>query len=271
MTISTDGTITTELITADEITDLTPDETVSALESAWITDVNDMLGATIGYSEVTFNNYDEDGYRLVRRQSTNSGDFTADALYYLFDDMGLEVDLAVMNAGGIRNGAITGNLTYFTCKEIHTFGNIACMIRVTGQQILDAIEWGTKEITSERTTEDGSMLHVSGLKYTLDLTIESTVQGDDKDVWVGTPTGEYRIKDVYILNRESGEYEPLDLTKEYNMAGYKHTLTDLGGGYDMLKGVEKIADNVAEDYLVLAKYIMSFPVSEETGLPTITD
>ena len=182
----------------------------------------------------------------------------------------MDVDVAIMNGGGVRNKAITGELTYLSCKEIHTFGNVACLLRVTGQQILDALEWGSKGVTSDPRSEDGSMLHVSGLKYTLDLTRESSVQADDKDVWVGAPTDGYRVSNVMILNRETGEYEPLDLEAEYNMAGYNYTLRDLGGGFAMLNGATNVLDYVAEDYMVLANYIQSFPVDEKTGLPTIT-
>ena len=53
------------------------------------------------------------------------------------------------------------------------------------------------------------------------------------------------------------------------MAGYNYTLRDLGGGFAMLDGAAKVLDYVAEDYMVLANYIQSFPVSESTGLPTI--
>ena len=270
LTIGTDGSIRTELLSADELADLTPDAAVSALEYAWITEVNGLLGEVIGYAEVTFDNYDADGNRLVRRQDTNTGDFAADALYYLFDEMGMDVDVAVMNGGGIRNEAITGELTYLSCKEIHTFGNVACLLQVTGQQILDALEWGSKGITADGSGENGSLLHVSGLKYTLDLSYDSTVQFDDKDVWTGPPTGEYRVKDVQILAKETGEYEPLDLTTTYNLAGYNYTLRDLGGGFAMLNGSVNVLDYVAEDYMVLANYIQSFPVDESTGLPTIS-
>lgn len=270
LTIGTDGSIRTELLSADELADLTPDAAVSALEYAWITEVNGLLGEVIGYAEVTFDNYDADGNRLVRRQGTNTGDFAADALYYLFDEMGMDVDVAVMNGGGIRNEAITGELTYLSCKEIHTFGNVACLLQVTGQQILDALEWGSKGITADGSGENGSLLHVSGLKYTLDLTRDSSVQADEKDVWTGPPTDGYRVSNVLILNRDTGEYEPLDLTATYNLAGYNYTLRDLGGGFAMLNGAVNVLDYVAEDYMVLANYIRSFPVDESTGLPTIS-
>ena len=67
---------------------------------------------------MTFDNYDSNGNRLVRSQETNSGDFAADALYYLFDDMNLDVDIAIMNGGGVRNQAVTGDISYKTCKDM---------------------------------------------------------------------------------------------------------------------------------------------------------
>ena len=270
LTISVDGSISTELLTGEELSDITPDTKVQKIEDAWIAEIDTRLGQVIGYSEITLDNYDADGNRLVRKQGTNTGDFAADALYYLFDEMDMDVDVAVMNGGGIRNAAVTGELTYLTCKEIHTFGNVACLLQLSGQQILDALEWGSKGISADGTGENGSLLHVSGLKYTLDLRYDSTVQSDDKDVWTGPPTGEYRVKDVMIRNRETGEYEPLDLNRTYNLAGYNYTLRDLGGGFAMLNGAVNVLDYVAEDYMVLANYIQSFPVDAVTGLPTIT-
>jgi len=269
LVISPDGTMTSALLDSDDLAALAPDKDVLAIEDAWIGEVNDKLGEVIGYSEVTFDNYDSDGNRLVRRQSTNTGDFAADALYYLFDEMEMDVDAAVMNGGGIRNAGLAGELSYLDCKEIHPFGNVACLLTVTGQQLLDALEWGSKDLTLDPASESGSFLHVSGLTYTLDLTYDSTVQADDKDVWTGPPTGEYRVKDVQILDRTSGEYKPLDLDASYNLAGYNYTLRDLGGGFAMLNGAENVLDYVAEDYMVLANYIQSFPANAQTDLPTI--
>ncbi len=268
--ISADGSISTRLISGEELAELAPDAEVKALEDGWVDKVNGQLGQVIGYAQVTLDNYDEQGERLVRKQSTNTGDFAADALYYLFDEMDMEVDVAVMNGGGIRNGAVTGELSYLTCKEIHTFGNVACLLRVTGQQILDMLEWGSSRLAADGSTEDGGFLHVSGLRYTVDLSTPSTVRRDDKGAWAGGPTGPYRVKDVEVLDRTTGEYLPLDMTRSYNLAGHNYTLRDLGDGFTMLKDAVNILDYVAEDYMVLANYIQSFPVSPETGLATIT-
>ena len=246
LTIKADGTISTELIT--EYTGV--DAEVKALEEAWIADINTQLGQVIGSTgEVTFQNYDEEGNRLVRKQETNTGDFCADALYYLFDNMGLKVDAAIMNGGGIRNKSTSGEISYLTCKEIHTFGNVACLITVTGQQIWDALEWGAKNTP---VSENGGFLHTSGITYEVHGYIPSTVQYDEKGVWTGAPTGEYRVQNIMING------EPLDVNKEYNLAGYNYTLRDLGDGFAMFDGAVNVLDYVMEDYLVLANYVKSF-------------
>ena len=249
------GAITTKLIAAADAAATYPaDASVKAIKDAWMTDLETQLGTVIGKAEVTFDNYDADGNRLVRKQGTNTGAFAADALYYLFDNMDMDVDVAVMNGGGVRNKAITGDVTYKTCKEIHTFGNVACLQTVTGQQLLDALEWGAKDYPNEC----GGFLHPSGLTYDIDTSIPSTVQADDKGVWIGGPTGAYRVKNVEILNRETGEYEPIDLNAKYNLAGYNYTLRDLGDGFAMFDGAVNVLDYVMEDYLVLANYVQSF-------------
>ena len=109
MTIKADGTIATELVT-ELPAGIEADAKVKAIEDAWIDAVNTQLGEVIGSTELTFDNY-ADGVRLVRKQETNTGDFAADALYYLFDNMDMDVDVAIMNGGGVRNKAITGDIS----------------------------------------------------------------------------------------------------------------------------------------------------------------
>lgn len=258
------GTVTVYLNGEETGWEISSDETTASIKDAWLADVDQQLGEVIGHADVTFNNYDGDT-RLVRKMETNTGDFAADALYYLFEDMGLDVDVAIMNGGGVRNKAITGDLTYKTMKDIHTFGNVACLQTVTGQQILDALEWGARETDAD---ECGGFLQVSGLTYEIHTYIKSTVQKDDKGVWTGGPTGEYRVKNVKIL--QDGKWVDLDLKANYNLAGYNYTLRDLGDGFAMFGGAVNVLDYVMEDYQVLANYVKSFPVDEATGLPTIT-
>ena len=244
-------------------------EDVKELKDGWIKEINDELGAIIGKTALVFDNYEADGTRLVRKQETNTGDFAADALYYLFDDMDLDVDVAIMNGGGVRNKAITGDISFLTCKEIHTFGNVACLQTVTGQQVLDALEWGAQSVG---VGESGGFLQVAGVTYTVDSSIPSTVQKDDKGVWTGGPTGEYRVKDVKVYNKETNQYEDLDLNAKYNMAGNSYTLRSLGDGFNMFDGAINVLDYVMVDYMVLANYIMGFENGEigATNSPLLT-
>lgn len=230
------------------------DNTVKNIKDDWILQTDKMLGDKIGFAEITLDNYDDNGNRLVRSTETNSGDFAADALYYLFDDMGMDVEVAIMNGGGVRNTAIDGDITYKTCKDMHTFGNVACLQTVSGSQILEALEWGARHAG---TGENGGFLQVSGITYAIDTSVENTVAEDDMGTWVAPPK-KYRVCDVKVYDKSTGEYKDLVLDKKYNLAGYNYTLRNLGDGYAMFDGAVNVLDYVMEDYMVLANYISGF-------------
>ncbi len=246
MTIKADGTISNELI----IESAASDAAVSEAVEAWKTEVDTLLETVIAKNEIDFRIKNDEGTRLIRSQETNLGDFTADALYYLFDNMDMDVDVAIMNGGGIRANMPVGDVSYKTTKNVHTFGNVACLQTITGQQLLDALEWGAKNVG---VGENGGFLQVSGITYEIHSYIEPTVQADDWSVWCGAPTGEYRVKNVKVAG------EDLDLSATYNLAGYNYTLRDLGDGFAMFDGAVNILDYVMEDYFVLANYAKSFP------------
>ena len=232
------------------------DETVAVIKDQWIAKIGEQLGTVIGSTSLALDNYSADGTRLVRSQETNTGDFAADALYYLFDNMDMDVDVAIMNGGGIRNEAVTGEISYQTCKTIHTFGNVACLQTITGQQLLDALEWGAR--TAGTGEECGGFLQVSGITYKIDTQWPDSTQKDEKGVWIGGPTGGYRVHDVKVYNKETNAWDALDLEAHYNLAGYNYTLRDLGDGFNMFDGAVNVLDYVMEDYMVLANYVQAF-------------
>ena len=243
--------LVSELYTGTEVIS---DAKVKAIVDAWMTEIDTQLGTVIGSTALTFDNYEGEN-RLVRSQETNTGDFAADALYFLFDDMGMDVDLAIMNGGGVRNKAVTGDISYKVCKEIHTFGNVACLQTVTGQQILDALEWGARSAGTGE--ECGGFLQVSGVTYKIDTTVADTTSKDEKGVWTAGPET-YRVYDVKIYNKETNAWDALDLTASYNLAGYNYTLRDLGDGFAMFDGAVNVLDYVMEDYMVLSNYVIAF-------------
>jgi 2',3'-cyclic-nucleotide 2'-phosphodiesterase (5'-nucleotidase family) len=141
---------------------------------------------------------------------------------------------------------------------------------ITGQQLLDALEWGVRCVGTGE--ECGGFLHVSGITYKVNTAWPSSVQADDKDVWIGGPTGGYRVSDVKVYNKETGAYEDLDLNASYNLAGYNYTLRDLGDGFNMFSGAVNVLDYVMEDYMVLANYVQAFEnsVVDATNSPLLT-
>ena len=241
--------------------ELLGDDKVATIKNEWLNEIDTILGEEIGTFDISLENYDVNGTRLVRSEETNAGDFAADAIYYLFDSMDLDVDVAFMNGGGIRNESLTGEISYKTCKDVHPFGNVACLQKVSGQQILDMLEWGARFVGAG---ENGAFLQTSGLTYKINPSIPSTIKADDKEGWIEGPQT-YRVYDVKIYNKETNTWDVLDLQQEYHLAGYNYTLRDLGDGFTMLKDAENVLDYVMEDYMVLATYIQAFENTKVTA------
>ena len=255
MTIAEDGAITTELISTADVSDAA----VAATAEAWINDVDAMLGEQIATTDIKF--YINDpaaGKRRIRMGETNLGDFVADGIYTYFNEVEqLDCDIAMMNGGGIRTDVDAGKWTFKTCKQVSPFGNVACLMSVTGKQIQDALEFGARFVGPEG-KENGGFLHVAGATYEIHTDIPNTVLTDDKNVWMGSATGTPRVQNVRIYNKKTGAYEPLDLNRTYALAGMNYTLRNLGDGFAMFDGAELIKDYVSEDYLVMSTYAMIF-------------
>ena len=155
------------------------------------------------------------------------------------------------------NDVDAGKWTFKTCKQVSPFGNVACLMSVTGKQIQDALEFGARFVGPEG-KENGGFLHVAGATYEIHTDIPNTVLTDDKNVWMGSATGTPRVQNVRIYNKKTGTYEPLDLNRTYALAGMNYTLRNLGDGFSMFDGAELIKDYVSEDYLVMSTYAMIF-------------
>ena len=267
MTIAADGTITTKLIPTHE----GMDATIAAMQTGWVNTVDDMLGEKIAVGDSDF--YVSDpatGKRRIRSAETNLGDFVADGIYTYFNEVEkLHCDVAIMNGGGIRADVPAGDWTFKTCKQVSPFGNVACLMSVTGKQIQDALEFAAR-FAGEGGKENGGFLQVAGATYEIHTDIPNTVQTDEKNVWIGSATGTPRVQNVKIYDKASGSYLPLDPGATYALAGMNYTLRNLGDGFAMFDGAELIKDYVSEDYLVMATYAMTFDGADAAGLPHLS-
>ena len=267
MTIAADGTITTKLIPTHE----GMDAGIAAMQTGWVNTVDDMLGEKIAVGDSDF--YVSDpatGKRRIRSAETNLGDFVADGIYTYFNEVEkLHCDVAIMNGGGIRADVPAGDWTFKTCKQVSPFGNVACLMSVTGKQIQDALEFAAR-FAGEDGKENGGFLQVAGATYEIHTDIPNTVQTDEKNVWIGSATGTPRVQNVKIYDKASGSYLPLDLGATYALAGMNYTLRNLGDGFAMFDGAELIKDYVSEDYLVMSTYAMIFDGADAAGLPHLS-
>ena len=268
------GTITCSLIDKyDEVS-----STVNDLEQEWIEKAKAELAEKIAVSDVNFyiNDANDPEKRLIRRTETNLGDLCADSIYwYINEKSGLNCDVAIANGGGIRCDVPEGDWSYLTAKNVLPFGNVICLTSVTGQQLKDALEMGARWVgqTNPETGEPaelGAFLHVAGLKYTIDSSISSTLQLSSDDIYAGSPTAEYKVSDIEIYNKETADFEPLDLDKIYTLGGISYLLRNFGDGFFMFNDSELVLDYIEKDDLCLANYMMSFSGKDDNGYPHIS-
>lgn len=201
---------------------------------------NDILKKVVATSSVDLTTLDtETGKRAIRNAETNLGDLCADAYRSM-----LEADIAFVNGGGIRADISKGDITYEDIINVHPYGNEACLVEATGQEILDALEMGARLYPEE----NGGFLQVSGLTYTINENIPSSVEINDMGEFVKV-NGEYRVSDV-VVNGEA-----LDLTKTYTLSSHNYMLKSGGDGFVMFKDNTILKDSVMIDNAVLINYI----------------
>ena len=177
--------------------------------------------------------------RIVRLIETNLGDLCADA-YRVQSG----ADIAFVNAGGIGSNLPAGSITFNDILKVHPHGNEICVIEVTGQQILDALEWGARSIP----VENGSFLQVSGLSFEIHSYIDSPCLSTDNSMFAGIE-GERRVKNVLVGG------VPIDPAATYTLAGHNFMLYEFGGGFTMFEGSPIVRDRFKLDNQVLIDYI----------------
>ncbi len=177
--------------------------------------------------------------RMVRRGETNLGDLMADAFR-----VRTGADVSILNGGAVRDGIPAGDITYRDIMKAVPFGNKGAVVEATGQQILNALEYGV----SAWPEEGGGFPQVSGMTFEINVGIPSSTVHDDNGMFTGIE-GEYRVQNVMIGG------EPLDLEKTYTVAGFTYYILDNGNGQTAFDGCNLIKTTSDLDYKLVATYI----------------
>ena len=251
LTISKDGSVKAELVAEAE-----KDEAVTAFIEDIKAQYESLVNTVVAHTEVELSITDENGVRAVRNRETAIGDLCADAYRAVAD-----TDIAFVNGGGIRATIKKGDITTANMISVHPYGNALCSCYATGAEILDALEHSvvntaaTAASDGKAVGESGGFLQVSGIKFTIDTSIPSSVKKDDKGLFVAVE-GERRVKDVFV--EENGEWVPIDPEKTYTVACHNYLLQDMGDGYTMFTDNVYILDKVLIDNQVIINYICDF-------------
>lgn len=245
LTITTDGQIQASHVSA--VTDAEGNPAKDAEMESFINGIKsqyeESLKVVLGRTDVDLMDKDpETGLRAVRKAETNLGDLCADASRYM-----MGADIGFMNGGGIRAGIEAGDITYEDALSVFPYGNMICMVEISGQKIKDALEMGVKNYPEE----SGGFIHVSGLTYTVDSSVPSSVVLDEKRNFVSVD-GEYRVRDIYV-----GE-EPLDVNRTYTLASHNYWLKSGGDGMSMLMGCPILKDETMVDVDTITSYISEY-------------
>lgn len=215
-------------------------------------DLQEILSRKIGEIGFDLSITDENGIRTVRTRESTAGNFTADAIRYAAG-----TDAAVINGGAVRKTVSAGDVTYGNLLDVLPFGNVISSCICTGQQIMDALEFGAQKtellssFDGNAVGEFGGFLQVSGLKYTIDTSVESGVKLDENGMFAGVEGGR-RVKDVYIL--QDGEYVPLDPGGTYTCAGIDYVIYGCGDGNSVFADCEPIMREGTADITALIQY-----------------
>ncbi len=219
---------------------------MSALIEEKVGAVNAELSDVIGTAnvELTINDpeaVDDSGVpvRIVRRAETNLGDLCTDAFRAASG-----ADIALVNGGGIRTGIPKGEITISDVMKVFPFGKHVMMVEATGQQVLDALEWGARVVPEE----NGAFLHASGLTYEIDTGIKSGCAHNADGIFTGVE-GPYRVCNVMVGG------EPLDVDKTYKVAGPSYLIADNGDGNSAFDGLQVLWESEETDYEIVAGYI----------------
>ena len=219
------------------------DPAASAFIESLMADFSDTLNQVVASSDVTLTTMDPaTGLRRIRNDETNLGDLVADAYRVV-----MGADIGMVNGGGIRADIEAGNVTYEDIINVHPYGNEMCLAVATGQEILDALELGAMNAP----LEDGGFQHVSGLTYTIDLSVPSSVVLDATGSFAGV-AGPYRVPNVLVNG------QPLNVNSTYTVASHNYMIKEGGSGFNMFMDNTLLQDCTMLDNQLLIDYITEY-------------
>lgn len=192
---------------------------------------------------------DGQGEWLVRERETAIGNFCADAFRIV-----LGTDIAMINGGGIRSGIAAGDITYNNLFSVFPFGNIACTVSLSGEQLRDVLEVSVGALPQR----SGSFMQVSGVRFKVDVSVEPSLEFDDNGLFVRVKDGaQRRVSCVEVLDSVTGNYAPVVDDKIYTLGGIDYNLIELGSD-GMFRYTKPLQNDLGLDVEILERYLQQY-------------
>ncbi|MDO5496349.1 MAG: bifunctional UDP-sugar hydrolase/5'-nucleotidase [Alistipes sp.] len=242
VTLSTEGKFSTQLIavSSEDSTDAATQDYVNQIKQEAL----EAGKRVIGHTSFPISMLGPDGKRIVRNSEATLGNLCADAIRY-----GTNAEIAMINGGGIRASINEGDITINDCFQVFSFNNTVCTATMSGAQILDALEFGARATP----TEVGGFLHVSGLRYQIDL-VPSPVVLDDKGMCSHITDGKRRVNNVEVFDSQSNSYKPIELDRIYTVGSFEYLITGKGDA-GVLQYATLKDGQLGQDLQMLSEYI----------------
>ena len=233
-------------------TELVKTETYTKTDAdvdAYIAEINESYAELgnrkIGESKVELITHNEEGTRLVRTAETNLGNLCSDALFFVTN-----ADVSYVNGGGLRAPIKSGDMTFNDIYSVFPFNNRIVTAEITGQVLLDMLEMSMISYPQE----DGAFPHMSGITFSVNKSIPSSIKVDENGFFTKVD-GDYRVYDVKVLDKESGNYKALELDRKYILAAADYYILNFGSGMSMFKDAKVVESEGMLDVEVLERYI----------------
>jgi 2',3'-cyclic-nucleotide 2'-phosphodiesterase (5'-nucleotidase family) len=202
--------ITWSFVTTPTAADAPVDQAVADIISAYSNDpvYQTLINQEIGWTNVPITrNYDGDSLM---------GYFVNDAIYNDLNSDAVptnDVDMVFNNPGGLRADIVCAaypcKMTYGMLYSVLPFGNQTVVGDMTGEAIL--------ELLNQSASLSKGAIQTSGIRYKfynyrVDLNPDPAPAATNYKAWA------WGAFDAEVLNKTTGEYEPLDLNKTYHIA-----------------------------------------------------
>ena len=268
LTIDQDNHVTTELLPIDRCA--APNQVVWDTIQAVKRELEARVNAPVGTTAFALADRDAQNNRLVRKQETNLGDFMADVARYTTG-----ANIGVCNGGGLRAGLYNNTITYGDLVSVWPFNNTMRVTECTGQQLLDALEVGVALLP----LENGDFMHVSGLRYTVDTRIPSSVIWNENRMFDGVGSTRRIVKaevfvpatgeEAKLPYEQQGSWKPIDPEATYTIGGQSYIIACSGASGTFAKMHLLPIDQPLNDVEAVCSYIraMGGQVNDAYRLP----